>query len=76
MSTSTITKQKTSPYRYLTQEQIDDFNINGFVKIGKIINDELIDKLRKEYDRIFYEAKESGNSGTYPLMIRKISMQK
>ena len=61
MSTSTITKQKTSPYRYLTQEQIDDFNINGFVKIGKIINDELIGKLRKEYDRIFYEAKESGN---------------
>ena len=61
MSTSTIAKQKMSPYRYLTQEQIDDFNINGFVRIGKIINDELVDKLRKEYDRIFYEAKESGN---------------
>ena len=60
MSTSKIGNPKTSPYRYLTQEQIDDFNINGFVSIGKIITDDLLETLRKEYDRLFYEAKESG----------------
>ena len=60
MSTSKIGNPKTSPHRYLTQEQIDDFNINGFVSIGKIITDDLLERLRKEYDRLFYEAKESG----------------
>ena len=40
-------------YRSLTQEQIDSFATNGFLRVGKLLEDDEIELLRSEYDREF-----------------------
>jgi hypothetical protein len=44
--------------RSLTQEQIDTFRRDGFVVIGKLLEDSEIEPLRQEYDRLFDEARD------------------
>lgn len=43
--------------RALTQEQVDSFWANGYLKIGKILSDDEIECYRQEYDHIFAEAR-------------------
>lgn len=44
----------------LAQEQIDFFHQNGYLKIGKLFDDEQVALLRCEYDREFDLARENG----------------
>ena len=46
-------------HRSLTQEQVTHFHQRGYLRIGKLLEDEHIEELRAEYDRIFVEARES-----------------
>ncbi|MBT7862232.1 MAG: hypothetical protein HN712_18080, partial [Gemmatimonadetes bacterium] len=48
-----------SPHRSLTQDQIDSFHRDGYVPIGKLIEDSVLEELRSEYDRLFEEARTS-----------------
>jgi ectoine hydroxylase-related dioxygenase (phytanoyl-CoA dioxygenase family) len=48
-----------SPNRSLSPEQIDDFRRSGFIAIGKLFENNEIDELRHEYDRVFAEARDS-----------------
>jgi len=48
-------------HRALSQEQIDSFWENGYLKIGKLLDDDQIDLLRREYDREFELARSHGN---------------
>ena len=45
--------------RALTQAQADSFRRDGFVAIGKLLEDSSIEALREEYDRLFSEARDS-----------------
>ena len=45
-----------NPNRSLTQDQIDTFRRDGFVVIGKLLEDSVLGELRSEYDRLFDEA--------------------
>ena len=40
-------------HKALTQEQIDDFWRDGYLKIGKLLSDDQIENLRQEYDHTF-----------------------
>lgn len=44
-------------YKTLTQAQVDSFWTNGYLPIGKILNDEEIEVLRREYDHEFDRAR-------------------
>lgn len=44
----------------LTSDQIGLFQEKGFLRLGKILDDELVDTLRREYDHLFSEAQTSG----------------
>ena len=46
-----------TPYKTLTQAQVDSFWTNGYLPIGKILNDEEIELLRQEYDHEFARAR-------------------
>ena len=48
-----------NPNRSLTQKQIDTFRREGYVPIGKLIEDSDLEELRAEYDRAFHEARSS-----------------
>ncbi len=48
-----------NPNRSLTQDQIDSFRREGYVTIGPLIDEELVEELRSEYDRLFEEARAS-----------------
>ncbi len=48
-----------SAFRSLTQDQIESFRSEGFVVIGKLLEDGHLEELREEYDRIFAEARET-----------------
>ncbi|SVD75183.1 uncharacterized protein METZ01_LOCUS428037, partial [marine metagenome] len=43
MSTATATEQPVSPYKSLSQEQIDEFNLRGYLAYGKLLDDPLIE---------------------------------
>ena len=43
----------------LTQEQIDHFNREGYLKYGKVLEDEQVEVLREQYDLEFEKARES-----------------
>lgn len=60
MSTAQSLDQPASPYKSLSQEQIDEFHLRGYVVVGKLLDDDLIEVLRAEYDRLFAEAHETG----------------
>jgi phytanoyl-CoA hydroxylase len=47
-------------YRSMTQDQIAYFREHGYVRIGKLLDDELIEQLRHEYDRLFAAARVDG----------------
>lgn len=47
--------------RGLTQEQVDLFHVNGYLKIGKLLDDDLIETLRAAYDHEFQTARKQGN---------------
>ena len=47
-------------HKSLTQPQIDDFWDQGYLPIGKLLDDDLVASLRSEYDRLFAEAGEDG----------------
>ena len=44
----------------LTPDQIRSFLDNGYLSIGKLLDDDLIGALQDEYDRLFTEAREDG----------------
>ena len=46
-------------HRSLTQEQVTHFAQRGYLRIGKLLEDEHLEELRAEYDRVFAEARES-----------------
>lgn len=48
-----------SAFRSLTQDQIESFRSEGFVVIGKLLDDGHLEELREEYDLIFAEARET-----------------
>lgn len=48
-----------SPHRSLSQGQIDTFRREGYVPIGKLVEDSMLEELRSEYDRAFDEARNS-----------------
>ena len=56
----TNTENELEHRKALTQEQIDFFAANGYLKFGKILDDDEIEVLRVEYDRMFAEARQSG----------------
>ena len=47
-------------YRSLTHDQVAQFRERGYVRIGKLLDDELVERLRNEYDRVFAEARVDG----------------
>lgn len=47
----------TQRLRALAPEQVDEFWANGFLKVGKILDDDEIETYGAEYDRIFAEAR-------------------
>ncbi len=47
-------------YRSLTHDQVAHFCEHGYVRIGKLLDDELVERLRDEYDRVFVEARTDG----------------
>jgi ectoine hydroxylase-related dioxygenase (phytanoyl-CoA dioxygenase family) len=44
----------------LTQEQAEHFQERGYLAIGKLLDDDLIDLLRDEYDAVFEHARSAG----------------
>ena len=45
----------------LSPEKIAEFHENGFIKIGKLIPDDLIETLQDAYDHEFQAARKRGN---------------
>ncbi len=45
----------------LTAEQIDHFHQRGYVEIGPLLEPDLVDDLRREYDRLFADARREGH---------------
>ena len=60
MPNAPTAEQLTTPYKSLIQEQVDQFQLRGYVVIGKLLDDEMIEVLRAEYDRLFAEARQTG----------------
>ena len=61
MSTAPVPDHTTPAYKALTQDQVNDFRLRGYIAIGKLLDDELIELLRGEYDCLFTEARQSGH---------------
>ena len=49
-----------APCKALSQEQVDQFRVQGYLPLGKVLEDELVVQLREEYDRIFAAARSEG----------------
>ena len=49
-----------APGKTLSQEQVDQFRVRGYLSLGKVLDDELVAQLREEYDRLFAEARGAG----------------
>ena len=50
----------TDAHRALTQDQLDGFRLRGFLEYGPLLEPDLLQELRDEYDRLFAEAREDG----------------
>jgi ectoine hydroxylase-related dioxygenase (phytanoyl-CoA dioxygenase family) len=59
---STTESATAQGHKILTQEQIDSFALNGFLRVGKILEDDEIELLRSEYDREFALARAGQSS--------------
>ena len=44
----------------LSPDQIAGFHTDGYLPIGKLLDDDIVEALRAEYDRLFDEARETG----------------
>lgn len=53
----TVQTSAPTQYKTLSQTQVDSFWTNGYLPVGKILNDEEIEILRREYDREFDRAR-------------------
>lgn len=49
-----------TPRPILSQEQQDHFRVQGYLSLGKVLEDGLLEELRVEYDRIFAAAQGAG----------------
>jgi phytanoyl-CoA hydroxylase len=49
-----------SPHRSLDQNQIDFFRRHGYLKYGPLLEADLLEELRREYDRVFAAAQTDG----------------
>jgi len=49
-----------APTKALSQAQVDQYRVQGYLSLGKVLEDELVASLREEYDRIFAEARRGG----------------
>ena len=47
-------------HRGLTVEEVGRFHDQGFLVAGKLLDDDFVEALRAEYDRVFETARESG----------------
>ncbi len=47
-------------YKALTQKQMDDFTASGYLSLGRILDDDTLATLRREYDAEFERAEASG----------------
>ena len=47
-------------YRSLTQSQVAHFREHGYVRVGELLDEEVVERLRDEYDRLFAEARNDG----------------
>ena len=47
-------------YRSLTPDQVAHFREHGYIRIGGLLDDALVEHLRNEYDRLFAEARTDG----------------
>ena len=45
--------------RALSEAQIDDFRMRGYLRIGPLLDADTVEVLRGEYDRVFAEARQS-----------------
>lgn len=48
-------------HKVLTQEQVDFYMENGYLPLGKVLDDETVALLRREYDAEFERAQQAGN---------------
>ena len=48
----------TNGFRRLSTEQVDRFRHDGYLKLGRLLDDGLVDLLRREYDREFARARD------------------
>ena len=48
----------TNGFRRLSAEQVDRFRHDGYLKLGRLLDDGLVDLLRREYDREFARARD------------------
>jgi len=60
MSQAQAQPQIDTDYKALTQEQVNTFRQRGYISIGKVLDDALVETLRNEYDRLFTEARQDG----------------
>lgn len=48
-------------HKALTQEQVDAYMADGYLRLGRILDDDTLALLRREYDAEFERARDSGN---------------
>ena len=63
------------PATSLTQEQIDTFWQNGYLRIGSLLKSDEIETLRKEYDRVFAEEEARGGARNLSVGTKKSESQ-
>ena len=56
---STESVKRQNGYKVLTQEQVASFWEDGYLIVGKVLEDELIELMRREYDDEFSQARRS-----------------
>lgn len=61
MSQVQVTPQINTEYKALTQEQINSFRQQGYISIGNMLDNALVNTLRQEYDQLFAAAQHDGS---------------
>ena len=54
---STLATERQNGYKALRQEQVASFWEEGFLRVGKVLEDDLIELMRREYDDEFSQAR-------------------
>ena len=55
-----MTQVQETPHQTLSPEQISHFQQRGYISIGPLLEMDLVEQLRAEYDRLFAQAREDG----------------